>query len=154
MRMRRGLLLILFMAFTACASNNKSTPPPSGSQSNAVQPSPKNNIETIQSASGEKCVIDESRICEEGTPGVTNDPFYAEGQDVRARVASGDETGGGNYTATLRYAMSLLQGDRPVNLFCGMNMHKHTVTYGQLATSGTPTDTDIAKLRAARYCTQ
>ena len=156
MRPEKRLLLILFLAFTACASNN-STPAPSGSQSNAAQPSAKNNIKTLQSASGEKCVIDEKRICEEGTPGVTNDPFYAQGQDVRQRVASGDETGGGNggnYTATLRYAESLLQGDRPVNLFCGMNMHTHTVTYGQLVTSGTPTDTDIAKLRAARYCTQ
>jgi len=154
MRSEIGFLVILLVTCSACASNNGPTTTQSGSQNNAVGPTAKGHTETIKSASGQKCVIDENRICEEGTPGVMNDPFYAQGQDMRDRVAAGDETAGGNAVATVRYALSLLQGDRPVNLFCGMNTRRHTITYGQLAASGTPTDTDIAKLRAAGYCSE
>jgi hypothetical protein len=154
MRPKKGFLLILFMAFTACASNNNSTSTPSGSQDGAPQASSKNFTETIQSASGEKCAIDEKRICEEGGPGVSNDPFgTANSDDVRDRIAAGDDTGGRSSSiSTFRYATSLLQGERPVNVWCGMRMANRTVTYAQLATSGTPTDTDIAKLRAGGFC--
>jgi hypothetical protein len=74
MRLKRGLLLICFVTF-ACASNNSSTPTPSGSPNAATQASSKSQTETIQSASGEKCVIDVKRVCAEGTPAVLNDPF-------------------------------------------------------------------------------
>lgn len=153
MRLKKGFLLILFLALTSCASNN-STPTPPRSQSNAGQAVSKKDTETIQSASGEKCIIDEKRICEEGAAGVANDPFGADNsEDIRERIASGDDTGGSKtYTSTLRYGVSLLQGERPVNLFCGMNMHQRAFAYGQLSTSGTPTDTDVAKLRAGGYC--
>jgi hypothetical protein len=153
MRPKKGFLLLSFIAFTACASNNSSSTP-SGSQNGAAPASSKDNTETIQSASGEKCAIDEKRICEEGSPGVTDDPFgAANSQDVRDRVAAGDDTAGRSTAiATMRYATSLLQGERPVNVWCGMRMANRTITYTQLATSGTPTDADIAKLRAAGFC--
>jgi hypothetical protein len=155
MRLEKGLLLISFIALTACASNNNSTPASAGPQTDAAQLSSKGHTETIQSASGEKCVVDEDRICKEGTPAVsaTNDPYYAMGQEIRDRVASGDETAG-RPRATVSYTLSLLQGERPVILVCGMNPRRHTLAYAQLSGSGTPTDTDIAKVRAAGYCSQ
>lgn len=153
MRPEKGYLLILFVAISACASNNNSTPTPPRSPSNTVQQASKSHTETLQSASGEKCVIDENRICEEGTPGMTNDPYYTAGNELRERLASGDETGGQSQ-ATLYYTLSLLQGDRPVILVCGVKVSSHKVTLGQLAKSGTPTDTDIAKLHAAGYCVE
>jgi hypothetical protein len=153
MRPEKGLLLILFIALSACASNNNSTPTPSGSPSNALQQASKSHTETLQSASGEKCVIDENRICEEGTPGMTNDPYYAAGNELRERVASGDDSGG-EASGTLHYTLSLLQGERPVILVCGVKVSQHKVTFGQLGKSGTPTDTDIAKLHAAGYCVE
>jgi hypothetical protein len=153
MRPEKGLLLILSLALCACASNN-STSTQSGSQNNAVASSSKRNVETIKSASGEACAIDEKRVCEEGTPGVMNDPYYTAGKEIRERVAAGDETGGEGFGATLRYTLSLLQGDRPVILVCGVDLHRHTFKFGQLATSGTPTDINIAKLRAGGYCSQ
>jgi hypothetical protein len=149
----KGVLLILFVVFAACASNNNSTSTPPGSRSNAVQQASRSHTETLQSASGEKCVIDENRICEEGTPGMTNDPYYAAGSEIRERVASGDDSGG-EASGTLHYTLSLLQGDRPVVLVCGVKVSQHKVTFGQLAKSGTPTDTDIAKLHAAGYCVE
>ena len=153
MRSEKWFLLILFLVLSACASNNNSTPTPSGSQNNAVASSSKRNVETIKSASGEACVIDEKRVCEEGTPGVMNDPYSIAGKDIRERVAAGDETGGEEFSgATLRYTLALLQGDREVILVCGVR--RHTFKFGQLATGGTPTDIDIAKLRAGGYCSQ
>jgi hypothetical protein len=153
MRSEKWFLLILFLVLSACASNNNSTPTPSGSQNNAAASSSKRNVETIKSASGEACVIDEKRVCEEGTPGVMNDPYSIAGKDIRERVAAGDETGGEEFSgATLRYTLALLQGDREVILVCGVR--RHTFKFGQLATGGTPTDIDIAKLRAGGYCSQ
>ena len=55
---------------------------------------------------------------------------------------------------TLHYTLSLLQGERPVILVCGVRVSQHKVTFGQLGKSGTPTDTDIAKLHAAGYCVE
>lgn len=155
MRSEKWFLLILFLVLSACASNNNSTPTPSGSQNNAAASSSKRNVETIKSASGETCVIDEKRVCEEGTPGVMNDPYSNAGKDIRERVAAGDETGGEEFSgATLRYTLALLQGDREVILVCGVDLRRHTFKFGQLATGGTPTDIDIAKLRAGGYCSQ
>ena len=126
MRSEKGFLLILFLVLSACASNNNSTPTPSGSQNNAVASSSKRNVETIKSASGETCVIDEKRVCEEGTPGVMNDPYSIAGKDIRERVAAGDETGGEEFSgATLRYTLALLQGDREVILVCERSTSTH-----------------------------
>ena len=153
MRLKKGLLLILFIAFTACASNNNSTPTGSEAvaQNSAAPPSSKNYTKTIQSASGEKCAIDEKRICEEGTQPILNDP-YSKG-DFNERYTSGEQNPNGQgRSATTRYTLSLLQGDRPIIIYCARNPIRGTITDGQLATSGTPTDTDIAKLRAAGYC--
>lgn len=153
MRVEKGVLLILFVAFTACASNNNSTTTSSGSQNNAVASS-KRNLETIQSASGDTCVIDEKKVCEEGTPGVDDsDPYYTAGKEMREKVAGGDETGG-TTTATLRYTLSLLQGDRPVILICGVEKGRQSFKFGQLATSGIPTNIDIEKIRAHGYCVE
>jgi hypothetical protein len=151
--MKKRFLLFLFMAFTGCASNNNSAQTASESPNNAAQPTSKSRTEKIQSASGENCIIDENRICAEGTPGMTNDPYYSAGKEIRERVASGDNSGGES-PATLRYTLSLLQGERPVILICGVKMSQHKVTFGQLAKTGTPTDTDIAKLHAAGYCVE
>jgi hypothetical protein len=72
---------------------------------------------------------------------------------MRELIAAGDDTGGTS-SATLRYTLSLLLGDRPVILNCGLEKGRQVFRFGQLATSGTPTDLDIEKLRAAGYCTE
>jgi hypothetical protein len=128
------LLLILVMTITARASHKG----------------------VVQSASGEKCLIDTKQVCGEGNGAVMANDFMSPQIELARRVGGGADPSNpnGGQSSTFRGGVSLIGGDHPISVFCDYNARTKKAVYGQLSVGGIPTDADIAELRAGGFCSE